>query len=90
MLSGPVTTVPLLFFGAAARRLRLSTMGILQYLTPSLQFLLAVVAFKEPFSAAQLVSFACIWTAVASYTADSLRAARQARVALIEPFGADP
>ncbi len=61
MLSGPVTTVPLLFFGAAARRLRLSTMGILQYLSPTLQFLLAVVVFQEPFSMAQIVSFACIW-----------------------------
>ncbi len=50
MLSGPITTVPLLFFGAAARRLRLSTMGILQYLSPTLQFLLAVLAFGEPFS----------------------------------------
>lgn len=77
MLAGPVTTVPFLFFGAAAKRLRLSTMGILQYLTPSLQFLLAVVVFHEPFSNAQLVSFACVWTAVAIYTADSYRASRQ-------------
>jgi chloramphenicol-sensitive protein RarD len=77
MLSGPVTTIPLLFFGAASRQLRLSTLGILQYLTPSLQFLLAVVAFREPFSRAQVLSFACIWTAVALYTADSLNAARR-------------
>jgi chloramphenicol-sensitive protein RarD len=90
MLSGPVTTVPLLFFGAAARRLRLSTMGILQYLTPSLHFVLAVAIFREPFSIPQLVSFSCIWTAVAVYTADSYRAARQARFDLIEPFGAEP
>lgn len=90
MLSGPVTTVPLLFFGAAARRLRLSTLGILQYLTPTLQFLLAVVAFREPFSHAQIVSFACIWTAVGIYTADSFRAAQQAQPPLTEPFGADP
>jgi len=88
-LSGPITTVPLLFFGAAARRLRLSTMGILQYLSPSLQFLLAVLVFREPFSTAQLVSFACIWAAIAIYTADSFRAVRQARLDLIEPFGAD-
>ena len=89
-LSGPVTTIPLLFFGAAARKLRLSTMGILQYLSPTLQFLLAVVAFREPFSTSQIVSFACIWTAVAIYTADSYRASRQDRLALVEPFGADP
>jgi chloramphenicol-sensitive protein RarD len=90
MLSGPLTTVPLLFFGAAARRLRLSTMGILQYLTPSLQFLSALVIFREPFSTTQLVSFACVWTAIAVYTADSFRAARQARLDVIEPFGAEP
>ena len=89
MLSGPVTTVPLLFFGAAARRLRLSTLGIVQYLTPSLQFLLAVLAFREPFSAAQVASFACIWTAIGIYTVDSYRALRQARQNLIEPAGAD-
>ena len=89
-LSGPVTTIPLLFFGAAARQLRLSTMGILQYLSPTLQFLLAVVAFQEPFSAALIVSFGCIWTAIAVYTADSYRAVRQDRLALVEPFGADP
>ncbi len=85
MLSGPVTTVPLLFFGAAARRLRLSTMGILQYLSPTLQFLLAVLAFGEPFSSAQLLSFACIWTAVLIYALDSLRATRPYPVAIIEP-----
>ena len=89
-LSGPVTTIPLLFFGAAARQLRLSTMGILQYLSPTIQFLLAVVAFREPFSTAQIVSFGCIWTAIVIYTADSYRAVRQDRLALVEPFGGDP
>jgi chloramphenicol-sensitive protein RarD len=85
MLSGPITTVPLLFFGAAARRLRLSTMGILQYLSPTLQFLLAVLAFREPFSSAQLLSFACIWAAVLIYALDSLRAARLSSLVVIEP-----
>ena len=68
----------------------LSTMGILQNLSPTLQFLLAVVAFQEPFSMAQVVSFGCIWMAIAIYTADSYRAVRQDRLALVEPFGADP
>jgi chloramphenicol-sensitive protein RarD len=85
MLSGPITTVPLLFFGAAARRLRLSTMGILQYLSPTLQFLLAILAFGEAFSSAQLLSFACIWAAVLIYAVDSLFAAREYRVEVLEP-----
>jgi chloramphenicol-sensitive protein RarD len=90
VLSGPVTTLPLLFFGAAARRLRLSTMGVLQYLSPTLQFLLAVLVYREHFSMAQITSFGFIWTGIIIYTADSLRAARQARLALVEPFGGDP
>jgi chloramphenicol-sensitive protein RarD len=84
MLSGPVTAVPLLFFGGAARRLRLSTLGILQYLSPTLQFLLAVAVFREPFAGAQIVSFACVWMAILIYAVDSLRAA-QPSVALVEP-----
>ena len=80
MLAGPVTTVPFLCFGRAIHGLRLSTMGILQYFTPSIQ-LLAVFLFREPFPAAELVSFACIGTAVVIYTADSLYwAVRQARL----------
>ena len=90
ILSGPVTTMPLLFFGAAARRLRLSTMGILQYLSPTLQFLLAVFLYGEKFDVPQIAAFACIWMGIVIYTADSLRAARQAKLALVEPFGGDP
>jgi chloramphenicol-sensitive protein RarD len=84
MLAGPVTTVPFLFFGFAVQRLRLSTVGILQYLTPSLQFLLAVMVFGEPFSTAQLASFACVWAAVAIYAADTYRAARKVQLDPIE------
>jgi len=75
-LSGVATTMPLLLFAAAARRLRLSTMGMVQYLTPTCQFLLAVVAFQEPFSTQQLVGFLFMWTAIALYTADSIRHSR--------------
>ena len=84
MLSGPVTTVPLLFFAAAARRLPLSTLGILHYLTPTLQFLVAVLVFDEPFSTPQMISFACIWTALGIFTADSFHAARRSRLATAE------
>jgi chloramphenicol-sensitive protein RarD len=62
--SGVVTTAPLLCFGAAARRLRLSTLGFIQYLAPSLQFLLAVLLFGEPFRREQQISFGLIWAAL--------------------------
>jgi chloramphenicol-sensitive protein RarD len=63
--AGPVTTVPLLFFGSAARRIPLSLMGMLQYISPTVQFLLGVLVYKEPFSALQLVGFGLVWAALA-------------------------
>ena len=77
MFAGVLTTVPLLWFAGAARRLRLSTMGFLQYLTPSCQFLLAVLVFKEPFTRTHLVTFAIIWLALVAYSVDSYRALRR-------------
>jgi chloramphenicol-sensitive protein RarD len=71
-LSGVATAVPLLCFGQAARRLRLATLGILQYLAPSMQFLLAVLLYGERFTVMQALSFGCIWLALLLYTADSL------------------
>jgi chloramphenicol-sensitive protein RarD len=70
-LSGIITAVPLLFFGAALRRLKLSTIGFLQYIGPTLQFLVAVCLFHEALDRAKLVSFALCWVAIAVYTADS-------------------
>lgn len=70
-VSGAVTTVPLLCFVAAARRLRLTTLGFLQYLAPSLQFLIAVLVLDEPFQPVQQVSFALIWAALVLVTLDS-------------------
>lgn len=64
-------------------------MGILQYLTPTLHFVLAVLVFKEPFSTVQIVSFTCIWAAVAIYTFDSWIAMRERRMTVIEPVGMD-
>lgn len=84
-LSGLVTTIPLLLFIAAARRLRLTTLGVLQYLIPTLHFVLAVAVFGESFSRAQLLSFTCIWIAVLLYSLDSLRAARRHALELLEP-----
>jgi chloramphenicol-sensitive protein RarD len=76
-ISGFITTVPLLLFAAAARRLTMSSLGILQYLAPTLQFLLAVFLFGEPFTGARITSFACIWIAIALYSVSSYHAYRR-------------
>jgi chloramphenicol-sensitive protein RarD len=76
VLAGPITAIPLIFFAAAARRLPLSTLGFLQYLSPTLQFLLAVLVWKEPLYAARAVAFGCIWTGLAIFTVHSLRRGR--------------
>jgi chloramphenicol-sensitive protein RarD len=75
-VSGVVTSVPLLCFAQAARRLRLTTLGMVQYLAPSLQFLFAVFVYREPFHFWQGVCFGCIWAALALYTLDALRGNR--------------
>jgi chloramphenicol-sensitive protein RarD len=72
-LAGVITATPLLFFGAAVRRLKLSTIGFLQYIGPTLQFLLAILIFGEHLDPAKLVSFAVCWAAIGVYVADSLR-----------------
>ena len=68
-----VTAIPLLLFTLGARRLYLSTVGLLQYIAPSCMFVLAVFLFREPFSSAQVVTFILIWTALAIYSTDSVR-----------------
>jgi chloramphenicol-sensitive protein RarD len=72
-LAGPVTALPLLWFGSAARRLRLSTLGLFQYLAPTLALLLATFLYGEPFTRAHAIAFALIWGALALYTVDALR-----------------
>ncbi|HRC57194.1 MAG TPA: EamA family transporter RarD [Kofleriaceae bacterium] len=69
--TGVVTAVPLLLFTSAARRLPLSTVGFLQYLAPTGQFLLAVLVYGEPFSTATLGAFAIIWTGLAVFSYDA-------------------
>ena len=66
--AGVVTALPLIWFASAARRLRLSTIGLLQYLAPSLALVIAVLAYDEPFTRAHAVSFLFIWTALALYS----------------------
>ena len=68
--SGIITILPLLLFVSAAKRLRLATVGLLQYIAPTGHFLIGVYLYGEPFTAADGVTFGCIWTGLALYTAD--------------------
>jgi len=72
LLSGPLTALPLLLFAAAARRLKLATLGLVQYLAPTISLLLGVWVFHEPFDGRRLVGFAFIWSALAIVSADAL------------------
>jgi chloramphenicol-sensitive protein RarD len=84
-LGGPVTAIPLVLFALGARALPLSTVGLLQYLSPSLQFLLAVLVFREPFTTTHAAAFACIWTALGILTWDLRRRLRHERAASRPP-----
>ena len=79
MSTGLVTVVPLLLFTAAATRLPLSTLGLLQYLAPTLQFLLGVLYFGEAMSLGRWIGFALVWLALVILTAYGVRQARLAR-----------
>ena len=88
VLSGPLSVFPLLFFAAAARRLPLATVGLVQYLSPSIQLLLAIWVFHEPFNSDRLVGFAFIWSALALVSADAIRQSLRPPPAAVE--AADP
>jgi chloramphenicol-sensitive protein RarD len=81
LLAGGVTAAPLLMYAAAARRMPFATLGLLQYIAPSLQFLQAVLVFGEPVRHVHLVTFVLIWTGCALYAFDSLRQVRRQQVA---------
>ncbi|SEP09363.1 EamA family transporter RarD [Trujillonella endophytica] len=76
MSSGIATAVPLLLFAAATRRVPLSTVGLLQYVTPLMQLALGVFVFSEPMPPARLAGFVIVWVALAVFSIDSLRQAR--------------
>lgn len=76
--SGVITAVPLVLFAYGARRIPLSTVGLVQYIGPSLQFLLGVIVFREAFDAARGLGFAIIWGALAIYAIDGLWRSRRA------------
>jgi len=83
MLSGPLTGGPLILFSYASRRVSLASIGLVQYVNPTLQFLVAVLAFREPFTRWHAAAFGLIWLALTIYSLESLRqerAARRARV----------
>jgi chloramphenicol-sensitive protein RarD len=82
--AGVVTTLPLLWFNSATKLLRLSTMGFLQYLAPTLQLLVGVIVFKEAFTSRDAISFVLIWTAIAVYLYSLLRS-RQYAIPMPDP-----
>ena len=75
-VAGVVTTVPLLLFTAAARRLPYSMLGMLQFIAPTLQFLIAVLLYGEPFTTAHAIAFGAIWAALGLYVVAIVRHAR--------------
>jgi chloramphenicol-sensitive protein RarD len=75
--AGLATGLPLLLFGAAAKRITMTNLGLLQYIAPTLQFLLGVYAYNEPFSRQQLVGFGFIWLALLVYSIEGIRHSRQ-------------
>ena len=90
--TGLVTVVPLLFFASAATRLPLSTLGLLQYLAPTLQFLLGVLYFRETMSAGRWIGFTLVWLALVILSGSSLRGAavRRRSVASAIPASETP
>ena len=74
--SGVVTAVPLVLFAASARRIPLTMVGLLQYLTPTLQFLCGVLVFHEPMSAERWAGFALVWVALMCMSFDAVRGLR--------------
>jgi chloramphenicol-sensitive protein RarD len=77
LLGGPLTATPLLLFAAGARRITLTTMGILQYISPSLQFAIGVWLFHEPFQSARFVGFVLIWAALVLYSVEGWLSSRR-------------
>ena len=81
--AGAVTTIPLLMFASAARRIPLTMVGIMQYIAPTLQFLLGVLIYKEPFSTTSLIGFSLVWMALIIFWVEGAFA-RKARKPIVE------
>ncbi|MEQ8391838.1 MAG: EamA family transporter RarD [Thalassospira sp.] len=76
---GVCTTIPLVLFAFAARNMKFSALGLMQYLNPTLQFFIAVLVFGEAFTSAHMVTYALVWLGLGVYSWDNLRTARQNR-----------
>ncbi len=72
LLAGPITSIPLLLFAAGARRISMTTLGLMQYVNPTIVLLLGVLLWHEPFSHNRLIGFVLIWTALALYSIEAL------------------
>jgi chloramphenicol-sensitive protein RarD len=79
LCAGPITAIPLLLFAGGARRITLATLGTLQYVSPTIQFLLGVAWFGEPLDPTRLAGFVLIWAALAIYSADGFLWMRRMR-----------
>ena len=85
MAAGPVTALPLLLYSASINRVPLTVMGMLQYLTPVLQFLVGLLVVAEAMPASRWVGFGLVWTALVILSVDGIHAARRQRVRIAEP-----
>ncbi|MCA3190146.1 EamA family transporter RarD [Cupriavidus sp.] len=84
LLAGPITAVPLLFFAAGARRIPLSLLGLLQYAGPTIQLLLGIWLYHEPFPVQKQIGYALIWISLAIYAAEGLLVSRFATKRIID------
>ena len=81
VLGGALTALPLIGFADAVQRIPFSMVGILQYIAPTLQLMIGVLVFKEPFGTDRAIGFTCIWVALAIFAADGLLRSRRANPA---------
>jgi len=80
VIGGPVTAIPLVLFAAGAQRVPMTLLGVLQYISPTVGLAIGVLVLHEPFGTTRQLAFACIWVALAVFTADGLRRYRRVRV----------
>jgi len=85
LLAGIVTATPLWLFSAGAREVSLTVLGLLQYIAPTIQFILGIALYHEPFAATQMIGFSVIWTALAVFTFEGMAERRRLALAPAPP-----